>query len=354
MPVYRPLEGEILQVSKYQSIAHADEADNISFAVQPVSAAGDKFRAFQPIDFGKPLSILIRKIYTGRFPEKHLFSSQKPMLVSSAIRDITTTSAGARALNVLKKAVDPGSVFSGSAADEDGTSLVYYSPAMASPFVTITLTMIFEDFPQELFDRASTLFGSLAGVPIFAPAMGYLLGASTVIKLTGNIGSQILNGHPALSENIQLDFSFGGGVMPTPGFWILSSGTVDTSKYQFDPNKGLIDKSTSSPYDGPDPIIVMTVDGGKVDGITNFTPLLAGASVLGRFFNQKDGSEVAMDTALDAVKLLNDLTYRKKAEETKARLASLPDGSPDRQKLQDALKAFNTNIGESRLKLADS
>lgn len=139
--------------------------------------------------------------------------------------------------------------------------------------------------------------------------------------------------------------------MPTPGFWILSSGVVDVDKYEYDPNKGLIDKTTSRPYDGPDPIIVVSIDGGGVDHFPNFTPLLVSASVLGRFFNQKDGSEVAMDTALDAVKLLNDLTYRKKAEETKNRLASLAQDSPDRQKLQDALKTFNANIGESRLKL---
>jgi hypothetical protein len=224
MPVYRSLDGEVLEQSKFLSIAQSEPDDfgSVPFSVAPVPGVGD-FRPFQSIEFGKPLSILIRKIYTGRFPEKHLFSSQKPMLVSSAVKDITTTSESARALNVLKKSVGPQSEFSGTGAAEDGTALVYYSPAMATPFVTVTLTMIFEDFDTELFDRASGLFGSLAGVPIFAPAMGYLLGASTVIKLAGNAGSQILNGHPVLDENIQLDFAFGGGGMPKPGFWILSS-----------------------------------------------------------------------------------------------------------------------------------
>ena len=92
---------------------------------------------------------------------------------------------------------------------------------------------------------------------------------------------------------------------------------------------------------------MLSVDGAAVEGVSNFTPLLASASVLGRFFNQKENSEVSMDTALDAVKLLNDMTFRKKAEETKARINALPPNSAERKKLQDALSALNQNIGES-------
>jgi hypothetical protein len=223
---------------------------------------------------------------------------------------------------------------------------------VTSAFVTVGITMIFEDFDKELFDRASSLFSAAAGLPIFMPASAYLIAASTVVKLAGNVGSQILNSHPVLDENIQLDFSFGGGGLPQPGFWIFSSGTIETGKYQFDPIKGLIKQSNSSPYDGEDPVVVVTIDGTPVDNVSNFTPLLASAALLGRFFNQKAGSEAAMDTILDAVKLANDLTFRKKAEEAKAKLTSLSAGDPDRQRLEDALKAFNQNIGESRLQLA--
>lgn len=348
MPVYRPLEGKVLEQSDF--IAASQSTDAISFAAGSVDGAGD-FREFKPVDFGKPLSIVIRRIYTGRFPEKHLFVSRKPLLLSSSVRDITTNVAGTRAINVLKQCVEPQSTFSGPDAAESGTDLVYYTPAVASPFITISLNMVFEDFDQELFSRASTLFNNLSSVPIFMPAAGYLLGASTVIKLAGDIGNQILNGRPVLNESLQLDFQFGGGGVPKPGYWILSSGTID-SKYVFDPNKGLIDRNTSKTYNGADPIVVLSVDGAAVDGLSNFTPLLASASVLGRFFNQKENSEVAMDTALDAVKLLNDLTLRKKAEETKARMDALPLNSAERKKLQDALLALNKNIGEDRLRLA--
>jgi len=356
MPVYRPLGENLLSSGEFQARSATEEIEqpfdlNQPFDINAVEGTGTA-RPFAPIDFGKPLSVVIRRIYTGRFPEKKLFGGRKPMLLSSSVKDINTTSAGARAINILKRDVGPKSAFTGVGAAEEGTSLIYYSPAVTSAFITVGVTMIFEDFDQDLFDRASKLFSAAAGVPIFVPASAYLLAASTVVKLAGNAGSQILNGHPALDENIQLDFSFGGGGLPQPGYWIFSAGPIDGTQFVFDPVRGLVKRSDKSPYDGDVPVVVVTIDGTAVEGVSNFTPMLAGASVLGRFFNQKENSEVAMDTILDAVKLVNDLTFRKKAEEAKSKLATLPPDSSERKRLEDAIKAFNQNISESRLQLA--
>ena len=348
MPTYRPMDGEIMENTKFVS-RQAIARTRLGFSERG-EGTGD-FRSFETIDFAKPMSVILRRIYTGRYPEKHLFSSRKPMLVTSAVKDMTTTAGVARALNMLKKDVESNSEFSGPSASEDGTAIVYYTPAVASPLITVSLTLIFEDFDADLFMRASKLFVDLGRVPIFMPAAGYLLGASTLVKLGTNVASQILNGRPVLEENIQFDFSFGGGAIPKPGFWILSSGILDVKKYVFDATKGLVDKSSSGPYDGPEPVIVLTVDGAAAHDLHNFMPLLASASILGRFFNQKDGSEVGMETVLEAVKLYNDLSFRQKADEIKSRLAGLPADSPDRKKLEEAMKAFNENIGEKALKV---
>jgi hypothetical protein len=365
MPVYRPLRQELLTPAQFEARKPAEpepipavaltsaptQAREDSFGIDTVTTVGP-VRPPSPVDFGKPLNIMIRRIYTGKFPEKKfLGGGRKPMLISTTVKDVTTTSAGARAVNVLKQGVTPKAVFNGPGAAEEGTPLAYYSPAVTSPFITVGFTIIFEDFDQGLFDRISKLLGASAGVPIFVPASAYLMAASTVVKLAGDVGNQVLNGHPVLDENLQLDFSFGGGVPPQPGFFIISSGPIDGKKYQFDTMRGLINTSTSNPYDEEDPVIVVTVDGTAVDGVSNFTPLLASASLLGRFFSQKEDSEVATDTILSAVKLVNDLTFRKKAEEAKAKMAALPTGDPERAKLEAAIKAFNQNIGEGRLQL---
>lgn len=324
-----------------------------SFDINPIQGTGQQQRPFQPIQFGKPLNVLLRRIYTGRFPKRGIFGGNKPMLLTSALKDISTTAAATRAVNMLKPSVSPKSAFSGIDAAEQGTTLIYYSPALTSPFLTISVTMIFEDFPQELFSHISALFTSLAGIPIFMPASGYLLGASTIVKLAGDIGDQLVNGTPALSENLQLDFAFGGGAIPQAGYWILSSGAFDGSDFQYDPVRGLLSKSSNTPYSGDDPLIVLSVDGSAVDNVASFTPLAASADLLGRFFTQKDGSEVATDTIMQAARLMNDLTFRKKADETKQKLANLPANATadERKQLQDALDAFNKNIGEKLLQI---
>ena len=91
--------------------------------------------------------------------------------------------------------------------------------------------------------------------------------------------------------------------------------------------------------------------GSSQPSLTNFAPLMASASLLGRFVSQKQGSEVMMDTVLSAMQLYNDFTYRKKAEELQQQVAALPAASEVRKKLEDQVAALNASISETRLKL---
>jgi len=347
MPIYHPIHGTLVSHNDYLVEATALRAAD--FAVRNVGS-GANVRPFVDVGYGKPLSVLVRWVYTGRFPEKHLFSNQKSMLVSSAIKDVTTTSAAANAVNILKSRVSPHSAFSGPSAQEEGTNLLYFSPAVASPYVTVTVNVVFEDFPTELFEKLRQLFTSLASVPIFMPAAGYLLGANTVVKLGADLGNSFLNGRPVLNENLPLDFNFGGGSIPKPGYWILCGSTIDTNKYKFDVNQGLVD-SGCHVYDGDDPVVVLSLDGTPQPSLANFTSLLASTSLLGRFFSQKEGSEVALDSVLGAVKLYNDLSYRKKSEEIRQRLSGMKPDNKDYKTLLDQYAAFDANISEERLRL---
>jgi hypothetical protein len=346
MPIYHPTPKGL--INREEFLSRKNDDDGISFAVGQATASATA-RGFVQISVGQPLSIVLRQVYTGRFPQKHLLSNSKPMLLTTALKDITTTSAAVRAVNIVKDKVQPGAAFSGPAASAEGTSLVYYSPAVASPLITVTVELIFQDLDPQIFDRASQLFGSLGGIPIFMPASGYLMGASTILKLAGNIGQALLDGQPVLSESMQIDFSFGGGSIPVPGFWVFSANPIDLSTFKFDPANGLIDNS-GKPYSGDEPYVVLSVDGAKVQGLSNFTPLLATAGVLSRFYNQKDGSEVLSDTILNSVKLYNDLTYRKKADDLKQQLAGLQQSSSDFANIKSQYDALVANIEEPRLK----
>src|SRR5277367_2030393 len=257
MPIYHPTPKGLINREKF--LSRKDDADDVSFAVGQATASASA-RGFVQISIGQPLSIVLRQVYTGRFPQKHLLSNSKPMLLTTALKDITTTSAAVRAVNIVKDKVQPGNTFSGPAASAEGTSLVYYSPAVASPLITVTVELIFQDLDPQIFDRASQLFGSLGGIPIFMPASGYLMGASTILKLAGNIGQALLDGQPVLSESMQIDFSFGGGSIPVPGFWVFTANPIDLSAFKFDPINGLID-SGGKPYNGDEPYVVLSVDG---------------------------------------------------------------------------------------------
>jgi len=348
MPIYHPFRGTLINHNDFLVEANSLRG-TADFAVRSVGSATET-RPFVDVGYGKPLSVLVRWVYTGRFPEKHLFSSQKPMLLSSAIKDVTTSSAAASAVNVLKNRVSPHSAFSGPGAQEEGTHLLYFSPAVASPFVTVTVNLVFEDFPKELFEKVSQLFASLASVPVFMPAAGYLLGASSVVKLGSELGNSLMNGRPVLAENLPLDFNFGGGSIPKPGYWILSGSPIDTDRYKFDVNQGLMD-SGGHVYDGDDPIVVLSLDGTAQPALASFTPLLASASLLSRFFSQKEDSEAALDSVLGAVKLYNDLEYRKKSEDIRQRLSGMKPDDKDYKTLLDQFSAFNANISEQRLRL---
>ena len=352
MPIFHAIGQELISRSEYLARA-AEMQQSAAFDVGLAEPAGS-VRPFADIDFGRPLNIVMRKVYTGKFPQKKVFSSSKPMLITSAIKDITTTSAAAQAIHVLKQDVSAHSTFNGPGAREEGTQLVYYSPAVASSLITISIQMVFDDFDDELFTQASQLFTNLAGVPIFVPASGYLLGASTVLKLAGDLGGALFRNKAVLDESMELDFTFGGGAIPKPGYWVISPGSLDLSKFQYDPNRGLVEKSSGQTYSGDDPVIVLSIDGSEQPSLTNFSPLMASASVLGQFFNQKPGSEVVMDTVLSAVKLYNDFTFRKKAEELEQRLKAAPTGSDEQKLLQKQVAALNGSITEPRLKLSQA
>jgi hypothetical protein len=313
-------------------------------------ASGKDVRQFADIGFGKPLSIVIRHVYTGQFPQKRLLGGNPPMLVTSSLKDITTTSGAAQAINLLQQNVKAGSRIASPAASDSGTPLVYYSPAVASPLITASILMVFQNFDQELFNHVSQLFTSLGGIPIFMPASAYLIGAGTLLKLAGNVANAFLNGHPVLNQPMQLDFSIGGGSIPVPGFWLISENPIDVSSYVFDTNNGLTNKTTGQPYDGPEPFVLLSLDGAKQDSLAKFTPLLASASVLGQFLNQQNSTAVALDAISSSIGVANDVMFRKKADAIKQQIAALPKDSPDLPNLQKEYSAYLANIQEAVLK----
>ena len=227
----------------------AEIEQSVSFDVGTV-AAGDAVRPFANIEFGKPLNILIRRVYTGRFPEKKIFGSRKPMLITSAIKDISTTSAAAQAINVLKQSVTPRSVFSGPSAREEGTSLLYYSPAVASSLITVSIQMMFDDFDDELFTRAGQLFELVRSAYLCS---GSRLSARRRVDPEDRVRCRKRHSSRAMRRSMKASNSTSASAEGHTATGILgpvSPALLDLKNFSSIPTIGLVDKVPAAPMTG--------------------------------------------------------------------------------------------------------
>ena len=85
---------------------------------------------FTPIGPNKPLTILIREVYTGDQP-RTLLGGKKPMAVVTGLKDYSAYAASSRAVNFLvADGVAPGARFKTQSTFDQGTNVVAYSPAV--------------------------------------------------------------------------------------------------------------------------------------------------------------------------------------------------------------------------------
>ena len=282
----------------------------------PISGTGSVV-GFEPIGKGKPLQVVIDRIYTGKYPKKGgLFGGASDVAVVSGVKDYSVFAASTRALNVLSKDVRAKSHVRGTAF-EDGTPLVLYSPAVMTDSLTLTVEIAVDSFDSGLFDTVAKGFSATAGIPLMLPFSGYLLGASEVLKLAGGLGDALFDGRPAFSITETLNFGLPGRPLAVADHWLLTHNQ-DLDGYSYDPQKGLID-DRGTPYSGDDPYVVLTLDGKERPELNKFTPTAASAAVLQKFFDMKDRTAASVETIVEGMQLVSDLRLRKKAESLKVR-----------------------------------
>lgn len=117
---------------------------------------------FVPTAVGKPLAIWITSAHAGHLAGS-FWRGARSVLVSSAVRSWVTPDAQPRALNILKSRVEKGQPIGLPAATEQGTPLVFYSPAMVDRRLTLTIEFAFDDVDEELFKGVGEIFKRLAG-----------------------------------------------------------------------------------------------------------------------------------------------------------------------------------------------
>ena len=299
---------------------------------------------FTQIGPGKPLTVQIRHLYTGRYPKKSLFDKTKDLLVTSAMKSVATFNASPRAINFLSKDIKPKYGMSNPAASEDGTPLIHYTPALTETNTLLTIEMGFDEFPNESFNVVGNAISQAAGIPLFMSASTHLLAASSIIKLAGNIGSRFFDKSPVFKATESLAFTTPGEIVPVADFRLIVEDNVDVSK-EFKnfklSNNGLVDENGSK-YDGDTPYVIISLDGRKNDSYNEFIPTAASAVLLEKFYNLREGQGNTLDPLVDAIKIFNDYKFRRKADKLKEELEAFEDKESKEYKLKE--EEYNANI----------
>ncbi|MEM8882799.1 MAG: hypothetical protein AAGD14_01870, partial [Planctomycetota bacterium] len=305
-----------------------------------------------PIGIGTPLTIEIRHVYTGRFPRAWAWDSDKDMLVVSAMRGLETYTAAPRAVNYLKRDVTKRSHHRAASATEQGTPLVFYSPALTGLNSVIDLEIVFDEFPSELFGAIGGATSAAAGVPVFIPASGYLLAAGEILKLLGRAGEALFDGTPVFKETHSLSFDRPGDSKATADFRLVMRDQDEAAlegKYHVDGTGRLVRKGDGKPYDGDSPYMVLSLDGRERPDFSSFSPTAASAAILERFYGKGAGLSAGMEVLTDAMQLYNDWVFRGKAERIALKLEGMSPGDPGYDDLRKELDASLKNIQNSAL-----
>ena len=354
MPRYRPVGTHLVSTDQLSELEANDPERVLAMQTSEDTLEGIRGEParFEPIGLNKPLSVEIRHVYTGEHPKGPF--PKNDLLVTSAMRSIATFNAQPRAINFLKSNLKQHSNLRNPAATEDGTPLVFYSQALVEENSVMDIEVIFQRFPQALFDAASKAFKAAAGIPLFVTqgAGTALMAAGAVTKLAGGIGEKLFDGRPIFKQTIELSFTRGGSLVPTEGFHVITGPEFDIIRegLEFDVVHGRL-LARGMEYDGPHPYVVISLDGRVHDDYADFVPTAASAALLESFFHAGDGQQQSMGILLDAVRLYNDYQFKSKANEVAAEMARLDTNSAEYKQLKARYDAYLANMLTDSFKL---
>jgi hypothetical protein len=355
--VSKTLAGEIKEIAAVQKSSLGSHKRDLGFAGTVDNGSAD--RKFTPIGIGKPLSVEIACVYSGKY-DRFLWGKKDAMVVSG-VRNAQTFQATSRAINLQVSDVKQNSYLEFTAL-EDGTPIVFYTPAMDADSMLVSFEIMFDNFDESLFGSLSSLLSASAGIPVFMPAAGYLLGASQLVKIGSSLGDVLFSGEPNLKGTISIQLK-SPLIPPTePSEYVIYN---DNDRMEFanlkvamvnlpgrTPMLRLVDDSNKE-YSGPAPYIIVLLDGAERQGLSNFAQTIASASLLKKFYGSEDKTGQITTVLQDAMQLYNDSTYRNKAEKLKQQLGSLKEESEEYKSLKSLYDAYVKNIQNDSLKLVE-
>jgi len=311
---------------------------------------------FEQVGIGKPLSIEIATVYTGEY--KIFLGGKKDVLVVSGVKNSQTFQGTTRAINIKAEKVNENDYLNFEAFS-DGTKIVYYTPAMDAQSTVVTFEIMFDNFDVSLFETISGLLTSAAGIPVFLPAAPYLLGGSQLINIGSRIGDSLFSGHPNLSGTIPIEFEH-PIIPPTEPKEFIIFNEKDRPEFtnlkvalfkDQSPQLRLVNKTDGSEYKGYAPYMIVVLNGAKRQDLEAFSPTIASASILKKFYGATDKTGEITSVLQEAMQLYNDSNYKIKGERIKKQMDAAVRDSDEYKKLKNLYDAYSANIQSDNFKL---
>lgn len=308
--------------------------------------------AFTPVGLGRPLAVELRALYTGALPAAWWWSERQDLLVTTAHKPITQQAAAARALNLLQPDVGPHTLLRGGSATQLGTPIVYYTPALVEPSLTLTVELGFENFSRQLLDTLSRALHASAAVPIFATKSMYLLAGGLVTRLMADLGKALFEKGPEFVATDTINFARAGLADTAAGYGVLFAADVPPdvpAAHRVSDDGTLVRRADGAPYQERWPWAVVSLDGAARPEYERFQPAAAAAELLARFYNVGENRSEAVDVLLEGLQYVNDMKYRREAAALDAEAAAAADPAA-RERLVARRTALVANIGTAELR----
>ncbi|WP_257385053.1 hypothetical protein [Tahibacter caeni] len=303
--------------------------------------------AFTPIGLGKPLTIWLASVYPGDLPPKSgIFGKERGALVTSAVKSWQTFDAQPRALNMLKKSVTRLMPISGPAATEEGTRVMFYSPALVDRSLTLTVELAIDNINEELFNSVGGIFRDAAGLPIFAMASPYLLAAGSLFKLGGQVANGLYDNKAEFQGTEVISFDVGGERTAVAGFAVLTRSELDEStlKNYSIGKDGILRNAEGTAYQGKIPYAVIALDGREDKRLEEFKSTAASAALMQRFYNVRTDGQTNATALIEALSLYNDFRFRSEADDILKELQKPGLSEDEKKALTEKLDAIKKNI----------
>ena len=313
---------------------------------------------YTPIGINKPLSVEILCAYSGDAPRKFL-GRKKDIMTVSAVKGYNTFDAAPKAINHIKKKVEDNTHIRIGAGD-DGSPVIYYTKALDVSSLLLSYELVADTFSDETIKTIGSLFASAAGLPIFAPAAPFLLAGSVISGLIGNIGKSLLESKAFMREDETLSFGRAGIETSVAKQVVVcnESDINDLNGYKpgsikvGDKNKpSLVSKKNGKAYSGNAPYLLLNRDGKEKPELESFSPKLASAAVLEKYYGAKDRGAATSEILQTAMTFYNDYSYQEKARKLSKEIDGMKVGSDAHNRASELLEAYKKNIQTDQFKV---